>query len=352
MASSAPLDALYRKVARKVLRETVHVKKGETVTVEAWNNGLAFARHVVAEARRMGCSAILVFEDEKAYIEGVRNAPRETLGVMGRHEFALLSATDAYVFVPGQALGVYSRTLEPAELAGSTRYNSAWYDAAERAGLRGARMAFGYVGRDMARMVGKSIDKVVLNQLKASLVDTGGLAAAAGKLAPRLSDGEAGKVCSGRSELLLTFRGDLSVEDGVVDSGDLETGNNMAYMPAGLVSKEVDAASASGTIRMSPSLTRYGMTDEARLTFSEGLLTAWEGRGRKTLDAILGGLPPEKRRLTVLSVGLNPLMKHGFGRDAFVRGTITLGGFGFTAVIRGGGLAAGGAELVSDGKLK
>lgn len=351
MAPRSPLDGLYRKVAKKVLTETVHVKKGESVTVEAWNNGVPFARHVVAEARAMGCTAVLLFEDESAYVEGVRRAPPETLGEMGKQELALLSATDAYVFVPGQAIGPWSKTLKPAERADSTRYNSAWYDAAEKAKLRGARLTFGYVGKDMAKMLGMSIERLVATQLRASLADSAGLAAAAGKLTPRLVDGALGKVMTGGDELRLTFGGELSVQDGVVDSGDLDTGNNMTYMPSGLVSKEVDPTSASGAVRMGPSLTKYGVVEETTLRFSEGVLTGWEGRGRKKLDALLGPVGPEKRRLTLLNVGLNPQVKLGVGRDAFARGTVTIGGFGFTAVAKAGSLSADGSSLVSSGRL-
>ena len=48
------LDQLYTKVARKVLTETLQVKKGDSVTVETWDNGLPFARRALAEARVMG----------------------------------------------------------------------------------------------------------------------------------------------------------------------------------------------------------------------------------------------------------------------------------------------------------
>jgi leucyl aminopeptidase (aminopeptidase T) len=352
MTTSTPLDRIYGQVARKVLQETVHVKKGETLTVEAWNNGLPFAKHVVAEARAMGCSAILLFEDEGAYVEGVRRAPKDTLGAMGRHEFALLSGTDAYVFIPGQAIGVYSKTLKPEELSDSTRYNSSWYEAAEKAKLRGARLTFGYVGRDMARMLGKSVDSIVQSQLKACLADSAEIGGLARGIAPNLGDGVSTSIRSAGSELSLTLKGDLSVEDGVVDASDVETGNNVAYMPCGLVSKGVDPASASGRVRMSPSLTKYGVIEEATLTFGGGILESWEGKGKKKLDALLNGVPSERRRLTLLNVGLNPVMKSGFGRDLFVKGAVTLGGFGFTAVVRKGSLSAGGTELVSNGVLK
>ena len=350
--ASRELKALYSDVVRKVLQETVHVTQGETVTVEAWNNGLPFAKRVIAEARAAGCSAILIFEDERAYVEGVRKAPRETLGVMGNHEFALLSGTDAYIFVPGQALGVYSRTLKPEELADSTRYNSAWYEAAEKAKLRGARMTFGYVGKDMAKMLGKSVDAVVLGQMKACLADSVEIRRTAGAVAPHLGDGAPLVIRSGDSELSMTARGELNIEDGVVDESDVESGNNVAYMPCGLVSKSIDSPSASGTLNISPTLTKYGLVDEATLTFAEGVLSSWEGRGKKKLDALLNGTPTERRKLTSINVGLNPLLRYGFGRDAFVKGAVTVGGFGFTALVKRGDLLARGREIVTAGSLE
>jgi leucyl aminopeptidase (aminopeptidase T) len=338
-------------VASKVLTETVHVKKGETVTVEAWNNGLGFARHVLAEARAMGCTAILLLEDEKAYVEGVRRAPKDTLGTMGRHELGLLSATDAYIFVPGAPLWAFSKTLNPQELADSTRYNSSWYEAAAKAKLRGARMTFGYAGPDMARMVGKSVDKIVSAQLKAALVDFGDVSAAAARLVPSLGDGAHANLETHGTRLGFELKGELGVEDGVVDADDVASGNNVAYVPPGIVSKDVEPTSASGKVKISASLTRFGLVDGATLTFSGGVLTSWDGKGKDKLDALLKPLPQEKRRLTTMNVGLNPAMKYGFGRDIFVKGAISVGGFGFTAAIRRGSLASDGKALITEGNL-
>jgi hypothetical protein len=130
----------------------------------------------------------MLLEDEKAYVEGVRRAPKDSLGLIGKNEYNLLAGTDAYVFIPGPALQAYSRILTPAELADSTRYNSLWYDAAEKAKLRGARFTFGYVGKDMARMLGKSVDQVVKGQLLAALADFGEIRRKANAVGSRLSD--------------------------------------------------------------------------------------------------------------------------------------------------------------------
>jgi leucyl aminopeptidase (aminopeptidase T) len=335
------LDALYTKVVRKVLTETLHVRKGDSVTVEAWDNGLVFARRALAEARAMGCSAVLVYEDEEAYVEGVRRAPKDAVGLMGRHEYGLLSGTDAYIFVPGQALGSYSKTLKPPERMESTRYNSSWYDAAAKAGLRGARLTFGYVGRDLSRLLGKRIEDVVRAQLKAALVDYGEIAGYARKMSPLLVDGASVRLSSGNNELRFTLKGALEIEDGVVDDEDRRTGNNMAYVPPGYVTKEIDPQSADGRVTLANTLTKFGVIPHVELEFRDGMLVRWKSEDKAKLRRLFEEVPPQNRRLTLVGIGLNSVLRYGYAQDRFVRGAVTVAGFGFTGLVSKGRLNVG-----------
>jgi leucyl aminopeptidase (aminopeptidase T) len=339
------LDALYTKVIRKILSETLRVRKGDSVTVEAWDNGLAFARRALAEARAMGCRAILIYEDEEAYVEGVRRAPKDSLGVMGKNEYGLLAGTDAYIFVPGQALGIYSKTLKPQERTESTRYNSSWYDAAAKAGLSGARLTFGYVGRDLARLLGKRMENIVRAQLKAALVDYGEVATYARKMSPLLVDGSSAKLSSGSSELRFTLKGAMEIEDGVVDDGDRRTGNNMAYVPPGYVTKEIDPHSADGRVTLANTLTKFGVIPHAELEFKDGMLVQWKSEDRAKLRKLFEGVPPQNRRLTLIGMGLNPVLGYGYAQDRFVRGAVTLAGFGFTGLVSKGRLKVGSSVI-------
>lgn len=348
---TSQMDSLYRSVARKVLSETLRMKKGEALTVETWNNGLAFAKHAVAEARAMGCTAVTILEDEQTYVDGVRRAPKDSLGVMGRNEYSLLSGTHAYIFVPGQALGVWSKTLTPEERVDSTKYNASWYEAAKKAGLRGARMAFGYVGRDAARMLGKSVDDVVKGQLKAALTDYGVISRHAGRAASLLGDGAEVELESAGATMRFGLKGELEVEDGVVDEQDVADGSNMTYMPPGLVTKEVDPASVNGTLRVSESLTKFGILAGAEVEFKEGKLVGWKSKDAAKLGRLLKPIAEEKRRLVLMGVGLNPALRFGFGQDRFVRGSVTLAGLGFNAVVRNGSLSVGGNALMRKGTL-
>ena len=348
---SDSLDQLYTKVARKILTETLQAKKGDSVTVETWDNGLPFARKALAEARAMGCTGIMIYEDEWAYVEGVRRAPADVVGAMGKNEYALLSGTDSYIFIPGQALGPLSGTLKPAERTKSTRYNSSWYEAAEKAGLKGARLSFGYVGKDVARALGKKIEDVVRSQLRAALADYDQISNAAGKVTPLFSDGAAARVGSGKSTLEFSLKGELTVEDGVVDNHDKETGNNMTYVPPGFVSKEVDPESANGSVVVTDSLTDFGVVPRAKLGFKDGRVVSWESEAKGTMKKVFDSVSPKDRRLELLALGLNPALGYGNGQDRFVEGSITLGGFGFRGQVKKGTLKVAGADVAINGRL-
>jgi len=339
------LEALYTKVVRKVLTETLHVSKGDSVTVEAWDNGIPFARRALAEARAMGCRAILVYEDEEAYVEGVRRAPKDSVGIMGKNEYGLLAGTDAYIFVPGQALGSYSKTLKPQERAESTRYNSSWYDAAAKAGLRGARLTFGYVGRDLARLLGKRIEDITRAQLRAALVDYGEVSSYAKKMASALGDSASAKLSSGNNDLSFTLKGELAIDDGVVADEDRKTGNNMAYVPPGYVTKEIDPHGADGRVTLVNSLTKFGVIPHAELEFKDGMLVQWKSDDRARLQKLFEDVRPQERRLTLVGIGLNPVLRYGYAQDRFVKGAVTLTGFGFTGLVNKGRLRVGSSTI-------
>lgn len=300
----------------------------------------------------MGVVPVMVFEDETAYLEGVKVAPKDVLGSMGRQEYGLLSGSDAYVFIPGPPIGAYSPRLSREEVADSTRYNSSWYEAAEKAKLRGARLPFGFVGKDYARLYGKRPEEFVRHQLKAALVDLAAVSDAARSVSSRLQDGAAATLSTGAARLEFTLRGDLEVEDGVVDEADVAGGYNMTYVPPGYVLKRVDTASANGRVSLSPSVTRLGLLKDAVLEFEGGGLVKWSSKGSsKMLGELVESVPGEKRALTMVTVGVNPLMRYEFGQDRMVSGAVGLGGFGFQGFARKATLVVSGTPVVQNGKV-
>jgi leucyl aminopeptidase (aminopeptidase T) len=345
-------DALYDKVAKKILSETLHMNKGETLTIETWNNGVPFAQRLVVEARKLGVIPLMVLEDESAYMEGVKVTPKDVLGSMGKHEYGMLAGSDGYVFIPGPPIGAFSPHLSRQELADSTKYNLSWYEAAEKARLRGARLPYGYIGKEYARLYGKKPEEFVRHMLKAALVDLTLISKTGRAIGQELQDGSEVDLQTTGGRLAFTLKGDLDIEDGVVDDADVAAGSNMTYMPPGYVSKQVDPTSAKGVVTVSRSMTRLGLLEDARLEFEGGKLVGWKSKGSpRVLTGLVEAVQTDKRILSSFTVGINPMMKYEYGHDRIVSGSIGLSGFGFNGVIRRGSLAVSGKSLVQKGKL-
>jgi len=343
---------LYQRVAKQVLSETLRLTKGETLTIETWNSGLPFAKRLLVEAKRLGAIPVMLFEDEATYIEGVKTSQKDVLGTMGKHEYALLAGSDAYIFIPGPPIGAFSPHLSRQEVNDSTRYNASWYEAAEKAKLRGARLPFGYVGKDYARVYRKKPEEFARHQLRAALADLPSISSQGAVVGEALTDGALATVKTGGGNLEFTLKGELEIEDGIVDEKDVAAGHNMTYMPPGYVSKEVDQSSASGWVAISPSMTRLGLLRDAELEFDRGRIVEWKSRSSsKMLNELVETTQQDKRVLSFVTVGLNPSMRFEFGQDRMVSGAISLGGFGFSGILRKGSLLVAGKVVVEKGKL-
>jgi leucyl aminopeptidase (aminopeptidase T) len=350
LPEESSLDVAQKAVAKKVLNETVRLKPGETVTIETWTSGLPFAEEVALQAKMMGGLPLVTCEGESSYVKGVRGSPKEALGKMGRHEYSLLAGSDAYVFIPGPPISGYFPQITRQEYIDSTSYNGSWYDAAKKSGLRGARVTAWYVGNDLARLLGKKRDAVVLHQLKAAGVDFRGIRDLARRVAGIMKDGAEVSLASGGGELTLRLKGELEIQDGITDETDMAAGENMSYVPPGYVLKEVDQASVDGTLRISPSVTRFGLV-EGEVRYRRGEFVGWSLKaGARTKRELEEVLPPKARVPATVIVGVNPKMKFGFGQDRFPSGAITVG-VGVAGVVRGGSLTVDGRAVVREGRL-
>jgi leucyl aminopeptidase (aminopeptidase T) len=352
-SSDKKIAKLYSKVASKILVESLRAKKGDSVTIEAWNNGLAFAKQVAMEARKIGAIPLVTFEDEEAYVQGLKSMDKEVLGKMGKHEYGMLSGTDAYVFIPGHPLSTYYPSLSNQERSAGISYNSSWYDAAEKAKLRGVRLSFGYVTKEMGRILGKPPEKIIEHQLSAILAaDFSALSVKAKQLAQVMQDGATCTVSSGGSRIEFQLRGEPDIEDGIIDDTDVSGGYNMTYLPPGFVSQKIDPSLASGKLKICAT-TKFGQIKDATLEFEAGKLVKWESRkSKKALDLTVESVEEEARKLGTLLIGLNPALKLGYGVDRFVSGAVSLNmTFRLGALLKKGSLSIDDKEIIRSGKL-
>lgn len=337
------LDSLYAQVARKVLTESLGVKKGQSVTVEAWNNGLPFARQVVLEARRVGAIPLVVFEDEDAYVEGAKVTPKDVVGEMGKQEFALLSATDAYVFVPGPILGSYSHRMERSTYLETIKYNEAWYKAASKAKLKGARLTFGYISPEATKVLGKSVDSIVTQQLQAALADYREIGARGREIAKSLTPGTTVEVGTRGSKLKLSISGGVEVDDGIVDDQDLANESNVAYIPPGFVYADIAPESVSGTFAFSATVTRFGLLSGGTLKFEKGELLEIKSPSSSVLANVRKAA--SSKSASAMYLGLNRLLKYGYGQNLNSAGVFGLRAAGVNFTAKSARVRAGGTTI-------
>lgn len=353
--STDHLAELYSKAASKILKESLHLDKGESITIETWNNGQAFAQKLVMEARKIGAMPLVVFEDTDAFVQGAKAMDKEYGGKMGKHEYAMLSGSDAYVFIPGPPLSAYYSRISNEERNASTEYNSSWFKAAREAKLRGVRLTFGWVGKEMAKALGEAPDKIVEQQLKAVVdADFSSIGNAGKKIAQYLQDGATCVVTSANgSKLEFRLQGDADVEEGIMDKAAVADGSLMTFMPTGRVSKEVDSSVVSGRVKGFSAATPFGMIKDGTFEFESGKITKWESKSSaKALEKAVQNIDEDSRHLTLFSIGLNPAAKMGYGIDRFAKGVVSLNvTTKLGAILPRASVSVNGKEIVRAGKL-
>jgi hypothetical protein len=123
-------------------------------------------------------------------------------------------------------------------------------------------------------------------------------------------------------------------------------------LPPGMLTKNLKVDSVNGKVKLSPTLTWLGVVNDAVLEFEKGRLVKWSSRSSKErLDSLINDQPENERKVSEVTIGLNPLLRYGYAQDRFVAGSLGIGGLEFTGIVKNGTLRADQTILVDKGKL-
>lgn len=314
-------SSLERAAARNLVRNYLRVKPGENVIVEAWSHTLTTSAAMVDEVRRVGGSALEVYENDDAWWRAVARKQAKLLGRLSAPEWAALEAADAYVqfWGPGDSARL-AKLPEKSLDAWATGWFDRWYKTATSTGLRGGRMAVGWVTDGRARAWGVRKDRWKSDLLGACLADPREMAASGNRLA---------RVCRGRKRVRITHPNGTDVEvalagvaprvyDGLPHPGGRPYSqyDMMANFPDGRVRMALDARTAEGTVvATSPSYEQVWFPWEkysgGKFVFSRGKLRSFTFEGGGTgFTARFARGKPGKDRTGSMSIGLNPRIRN------------------------------------------
>jgi leucyl aminopeptidase (aminopeptidase T) len=302
------------QVARSVLRQNIQLKPGENVLVEGWTHTLPWAVAFAREARRMGAFPLLHYEDENSFWNSVEDGEDKILGAAPTHEWAAIGKTDVYLHMWGPGDRVRMQTLPEARQDRVLGFNGAWYRAAAKAGLRGARMELGRPFPTLAKAYKVDEYRWRRDVVAGMMVAPEKLRQSAAPLARALKRGTTLRIQDDRgTDLVLGLAG----REPRINWGRL--GPRKTYgqfgmllnLPAGAVRVALDEKVAQGTLVANR--TCYyedGMAKGACFHFEKGKLTSADfDSGRERFDKPFRKAGKGKDQPGFLSIGLNPELK-------------------------------------------
>ena len=313
-------SSLERAAARNLVKNYLKVQPGENVIVESWSHTLSMSSAMVDEVRRVGASAFLAYENDDAWWRAVERKQATLLGRLSDPEWAALKAADVYVQFWGPADSARLEKLPEKKLdEWAVGWFDRWYKIARSTGLRGGRMAMGWVTDTRARKWRVSKRRWKKDLLEACLADPKEMAKSGKRLARALKGTKKVRITHPNGTDLQVALAGVSprVYDGYPHPRDRAYSeyDMMANFPDGRLRIPLDSKTADGTIVSTyrsydqvwfPWATYSGGTFE----FSGGKLTSFsfEEGGAEFAKRYAKG-KAGKDRTASLSIGLNPKIK-------------------------------------------
>jgi leucyl aminopeptidase (aminopeptidase T) len=328
-------SSLERAAARNLVKSYLRVKPGENVIVEAWDHTLPMSSAIVDEVRRVGGSALLAYENDDAWWRSVERKRAKPLGLLSDSEWAAIAAADVYVQFWGPADSARLEKLGEKKVdEWADGWFDRWYKLARSTGLRGGRMATGWVTDTRVREWGVSKQGWMNALLEACLANPQQVAKTGSRLA---------RASTGTKKVRITHPNGTDLEvalagvparvyDGYPHPKDKAYSefDMLANFPDGRLRSALDAKTAEGRIvanRLSYDEVWYPWArySGGAFEFSDGKLTSFsfEEGGAKFAKTYARGTSG-KDRTGSLIIGLNPNLKNVPFLEDRERGSVQL----------------------------
>ncbi len=330
---------------------------------------------MVDEVRQVGGSAFLAHEDDDAWWRGIERKQAGHLGRLSAPEWAALKAADVFVQFWGPADSTRLAKLPDPEFdPWAEGWFDRWYRIARSTGLRGGRMAVGWVTDGRARKWGVDKERWMRSLLRAYLADPQEVTRSGRRLA---------RAFVGKRKIRITHPNGTDLEVGLAGrSPRIYDGlphprnktyseyDMMANFPDGRLAVALDSRTAEGRIvatRRSYDEVWFPWTiyADGSFEFSRGRLTSFSfGEGSAAFRKRYAQATPGKDRTGSLRIGLHPTLRHvpyledmelgcvrlGVGGNAYLGGTNPSDFRGWIS-LTGSEVSVDGVPVVRAGKL-
>ncbi len=359
-------SSLERSAARNLVARYLRVKPDENVVVEAWDHTLPMSTALVDEVRRVGGRAFLAYEPDEAWWRSVERGQTKRLGRLSDPEWAAIAAANVYLQFWGPADSARLERLGDSRVdEWGDGWFQRWYSLARTTGLRGGRMAVGWVTESRARHWGVNAARWRSALLEGCLADPEEMAQSGRRLAGRLVRTKTIRIThpNGTDLEVAPARAPPRVYEGYPHPADSRYSeyDMLGNFPDGRLRLALDSATAEGSIVSNrPSYDEvwfpWATYSGGTFRFAGGRLTSFRfGAGRARFARNYARGSPGKDRTGSLLIGLNPKLRDAPYVEDSERGAVQLsiGGNtysgGHNASDFRGSVTLAGAEVQFDG---
>ncbi len=312
MRSDWPNGAAARKLFAGI-RRALALRPGQSILIESWSHGVPLAEMLWLEARRAGVRPSLLLQPDGAFFASQRLSRTGNPNSISRVDLAALGGCDGYVYLPGPEDAVRSQLLPRANRRQLDQRSEEWNRELQRLRVPSVYLLAADATETAARSYGVELPAWRSEAVEASLVPASALRARSARLVRALtSRGRVSIAHPNGTEIELNLSGYRPiVQDGTLGPAELAVGWVWTVLPAGVVTVALDGLGASGRFRANrPSRHRRGTIEGLEWEFSGGRLSRYTARrGLALFERQFRQGGPERRRLAILSVGLNPKIR-------------------------------------------
>ena len=355
-------------IAKQIVRTSLVVTNKDIVRVSASPHTLELGFQVAQEVERAGAELLFTLWGDPLFLTEMREVADEYLTREPRVEKQLAEIETAEIHLAGiQDPKVFDKAT-PARMRLGAEHQQAIEERKRQRGVRSAFVELSLVTPQRARKYGISYPKWK-RLVHAALAANLNTIRNKGQLVAKNLDGVPTIRITGLgTDLILDCTGRTCVvEDGIVDSADIQRGFPYTSLPTGYVAIAPDEDSVNGRLTLDPFPLWGKWVKGATWEFKDGKLVSMHAaQNEKVMKAVYEGGTGDKDRFGYLTIGVNPKAQPlGAFIDSLVPGTLgislganeALGGQnrGTSAIggaIRGTTIRTDGFELVKDGKLR
>lgn len=317
----------FEGVARKIVRESLGVKRGETVLIRGRDDNLFFCEHIGLECRKVGAQPVILVQSDQFFVRGLMETPLEFLGESPRPLQSLVQAADVIINT-GYKGGdpALHRNIPEERMGALRRSNQFFLEEMAKGGKRGVFMGFPTPAQ--ARLFGVDFNLFHNMFWKAMDIDNGQLSRRAGRLADKLSQVEQVTLVSHKGTNLRIRIGDRRIckHDGVVDAEDIKRGDGFINLPSGEVFLAPLEDGANGRVVFDLAFHRGHRIEDLEVEFVNGRAIPRSAKtGLDVFRGVLANARGDKDRIGELGFGLNPAITRAVGQsitDEKMLGTI------------------------------